>query len=302
MTTLAALAGHHRARAPRAARHRHDLPPSVGVRGRGDHHRPRVAADGSSCRYGAAWFEDEHRQLGIPFPRLKDRVDAFEEAVQIVRGLLTTDDFSFEGRHFSVEHATLQPEAGAAAAPADLDRRVGREAHDADRRALRRRVALLRTTERVREKSAKLSRMARAGGTRPVEITRAASLSLEDDADTIARRIERWTDAGFGYLVCGWPAGGREQVDAFDAVPAAVAVGHARASGVATPCPDSTQALNITPTGTIPASSRQGDHGGRTVDPTRGARNRNRRPPDAPVAEPPPHGRRRGGRGASWSR
>ena len=59
--------------------------------------------------YGAAWFEDEHRRLGIPFPVLKDRVDAFEEAVQIVRGLLTTDDFTFEGRHFSVEHATLNP-------------------------------------------------------------------------------------------------------------------------------------------------------------------------------------------------
>src|SRR6185436_15592439 len=56
--------------------------------------------------YGAAWFEAEHRALGIPFPALRDRIDAFEEAVQIVRGLLTTDEFSFEGRHFRVEHAT----------------------------------------------------------------------------------------------------------------------------------------------------------------------------------------------------
>src|ERR1700750_2407839 len=47
--------------------------------------------------YGAAWFEKEHTELGIPFPELKDRIDAFEEAIQIVRGLLTTDDFSFEG-------------------------------------------------------------------------------------------------------------------------------------------------------------------------------------------------------------
>ena len=50
--------------------------------------------------YGAAWFEAEHRALGIPFPALRDAIDAFEEAVQIVRGLLTTDDFTFEGRHF----------------------------------------------------------------------------------------------------------------------------------------------------------------------------------------------------------
>src|SRR5437764_7087986 len=52
--------------------------------------------------YGAAWFEKEHRELGIAFPSLRDRIDAFEEAVQIVRGLLTTDRFSFEGRHYQV--------------------------------------------------------------------------------------------------------------------------------------------------------------------------------------------------------
>jgi F420-dependent oxidoreductase-like protein len=59
--------------------------------------------------YGAAWFDQEHRELGIPFPPLKERIDAFEEAVQIVRGLLTTDEFSFEGRHFQVHDATLRP-------------------------------------------------------------------------------------------------------------------------------------------------------------------------------------------------
>src|ERR1700752_2870330 len=31
--------------------------------------------------YGAAWFDEEHRQLGIPFPPLRERIDAFEEAV-----------------------------------------------------------------------------------------------------------------------------------------------------------------------------------------------------------------------------
>src|SRR3954453_22994983 len=59
--------------------------------------------------YGAAWFEAEHRALGIPFPALRDRIDAFEEAVQIVRGLLTTHDFPSDGRLFRVEHATLLP-------------------------------------------------------------------------------------------------------------------------------------------------------------------------------------------------
>jgi alkanesulfonate monooxygenase SsuD/methylene tetrahydromethanopterin reductase-like flavin-dependent oxidoreductase (luciferase family) len=64
-------------------------------------------------------------------------------------------------------------------------------------------------------KSAKLTAMAEAAGRDPAAIMRAGSLSLEDDADTIARHVDAWTDAGFGYLVCGWPPGGREQVEAF---------------------------------------------------------------------------------------
>jgi F420-dependent oxidoreductase-like protein len=59
--------------------------------------------------YGAAWFDKEHTELGIPFPPLKQRVDAFEEAVQIVRGLLTTDAFTFDGAHYQVKDATLLP-------------------------------------------------------------------------------------------------------------------------------------------------------------------------------------------------
>src|SRR5213592_4235248 len=59
--------------------------------------------------YGAAWFDPEHTALGIPYPGTKERVDGFEEAVQIVRGLLTTDGFTFDGKHFSVHDATLRP-------------------------------------------------------------------------------------------------------------------------------------------------------------------------------------------------
>jgi hypothetical protein len=57
--------------------------------------------------------------------------------------------------------------------------------------------------------------MAEAAGRDPGEITRAASLSLENDADTIDRRIDQWRDAGFDYLVCGWPGSGRADIEAF---------------------------------------------------------------------------------------
>ena len=50
---------------------------------------------------------------------------------------------------------------------------------------------------------------------RPGEITRASSLSLEDDLDDIARTVDAWEAAGFDYLVCGWPTGGRAQIEPF---------------------------------------------------------------------------------------
>ena len=139
--------------------------------------------------YGASWFAEEHERLGVEFPDVRDRVDAFEEAVQIVRGLLTTDGFTFEGRHFSVHEATMHPRPvqrphpplwiGAsgekrmmpiAARFADVWHSFGPPAY-------------------LAEKSARISDLAAAAGRDPGEITRATSLSL-DDLDE-ALRLDR---------------------------------------------------------------------------------------------------------------
>jgi alkanesulfonate monooxygenase SsuD/methylene tetrahydromethanopterin reductase-like flavin-dependent oxidoreductase (luciferase family) len=165
--------------------------------------------------YGAAWFDKEHRELGIPFPDLKDRIDAFEEAVQIVRGLLTTDGFTFEGKHFSVVDATLLPRPVQRPHPpiwigASGEKRM---------MPLAARYADVwhswGSPESMAEKSQRLSAHAEAAGRDPGEILRASSISLEDDLDVIAKNVDAWAAAGIGYLVCGWPAGGRALVEEF---------------------------------------------------------------------------------------
>ena len=60
------------------------------------------------CAVGAAWNEAEHRELGIPFPPLRDRMDRLEEGVQVLKLLFTQDDVTFEGDS-AVEHATYRP-------------------------------------------------------------------------------------------------------------------------------------------------------------------------------------------------
>jgi F420-dependent oxidoreductase-like protein len=56
--------------------------------------------------FGAGWNEDEHAQLGIPYPELGERYDRLEEQMAIIHGLWTEDNgWNFEGRHWQVRDA-----------------------------------------------------------------------------------------------------------------------------------------------------------------------------------------------------
>jgi alkanesulfonate monooxygenase SsuD/methylene tetrahydromethanopterin reductase-like flavin-dependent oxidoreductase (luciferase family) len=58
---------------------------------------------------GAAWFELEHDQYGIPFPRIGVRMDMLDEACRIVRSLWTQETTTFEGKHYQLKDARLEP-------------------------------------------------------------------------------------------------------------------------------------------------------------------------------------------------
>jgi F420-dependent oxidoreductase-like protein len=58
---------------------------------------------------GAAWFELEHEQYGIPFPRIGVRMDMLDEACRIMRSLWTQETTTFEGKHYQLKDARLEP-------------------------------------------------------------------------------------------------------------------------------------------------------------------------------------------------
>ena len=59
---------------------------------------------------GAGWNEQEHRELGIPFPTLRERYDRLEEALAIIHGLWTEPDgWSYKGKHWQVQDARFHP-------------------------------------------------------------------------------------------------------------------------------------------------------------------------------------------------
>jgi alkanesulfonate monooxygenase SsuD/methylene tetrahydromethanopterin reductase-like flavin-dependent oxidoreductase (luciferase family) len=59
---------------------------------------------------GAGWNEDEHRQLGLPFPDIKERADLLEEQLTILHGLWgEPDGWSYEGPSGTIQEALFHP-------------------------------------------------------------------------------------------------------------------------------------------------------------------------------------------------
>jgi F420-dependent oxidoreductase-like protein len=60
---------------------------------------------------GAAWFEREHRGLGVPFPPLAERFERLEEALQICNQMWDPDNNGpFVGRHYQLEETLCSPQ------------------------------------------------------------------------------------------------------------------------------------------------------------------------------------------------
>jgi F420-dependent oxidoreductase-like protein len=58
---------------------------------------------------GAAWFEDEHRGLGVPFPPLKERFERLEELLQITHQMWAGDERPYAGSYYQLAHPMCHP-------------------------------------------------------------------------------------------------------------------------------------------------------------------------------------------------
>jgi len=59
---------------------------------------------------GAGWNEQEHRQLGLPFPPIKERADLLEDQLAILHGLWgEPDGWSYQGHAVSIVDANFRP-------------------------------------------------------------------------------------------------------------------------------------------------------------------------------------------------
>jgi F420-dependent oxidoreductase-like protein len=58
---------------------------------------------------GAGWQRNEHAKYGIEFSDVAGRLDRLEEACQVVRALTSEDRATWEGRHYRLDDAPMEP-------------------------------------------------------------------------------------------------------------------------------------------------------------------------------------------------
>ncbi|HKY15214.1 MAG TPA: TIGR03560 family F420-dependent LLM class oxidoreductase [Microthrixaceae bacterium] len=163
---------------------------------------------------GAAWYDKEHHELGIPFPSTGERFDLLEDALEIVNRLFTGDVVSYDGKVVSLKDAQMRPLPVQTPHPPIW---IGGSGPKRTLPLVARYADVWHSwgsPNSLREANERIDELATEAGRDPSAIKRASSLSL-DDLDTARKHAGKWRDAGYHHLVCGWPDAGRAQVEKF---------------------------------------------------------------------------------------
>jgi F420-dependent oxidoreductase-like protein len=68
-----------------------------------------VSSGRAELGIGAAWYEREHRGLGVPFPPVAERFERLEEAILICLQMWSDDNGAFRGRHYQLDETLCSP-------------------------------------------------------------------------------------------------------------------------------------------------------------------------------------------------
>ncbi|MGH9113731.1 MAG: TIGR03560 family F420-dependent LLM class oxidoreductase [Acidimicrobiales bacterium] len=143
---------------------------------------------------GAGWQVNEHEQYGIDLPPVRERVDRFAEAIEIVRSLLRRSTTTFAGRYYELKDAFCEPKPVQDPLPilvgASGDRMLGIVARFADA------WNTWGQPDHIAERSGALTRACEAAGRDPDALARTAQALVfvagdEGDAATIQRLVRQ---------------------------------------------------------------------------------------------------------------
>ncbi len=164
---------------------------------------------------GAAWFDQEHRELGIEFPPNAERARRLEDAIHIAKSLMTRDAVDYDGHHFSLRGATYDPKPIQKPHPPLW---IGASGERIMLPLVGRHADVWHTFGRPAElarKAAIVDAAAEKAGRDPASIVRSTSLSISEDFGKVRRRADECRDAGFTTLIVSWPSEGERRLEEF---------------------------------------------------------------------------------------
>jgi F420-dependent oxidoreductase-like protein len=59
---------------------------------------------------GAAWFEEEAKSLGVPFPPIAERFERLEETLRIAKQMWSSSEAPFHGKHYQLGRTLCHPQ------------------------------------------------------------------------------------------------------------------------------------------------------------------------------------------------
>jgi F420-dependent oxidoreductase-like protein len=152
---------------------------------------------------GAAWYEREHRGLGVPFPPLRERYERLSETLQICFQMWSDDNGPFEGRHYQLAETLCSPRPVSSPRPRVLIGGGG------ERKTLRLVATyadacnFIGDVEVVAHKVEVLRGHCEQVGRDPadIEVTALAMVAEDAGADDILRQAEAFAGAGVHAIV-----------------------------------------------------------------------------------------------------
>ncbi len=194
---------------------------------------------------GAGWQENEHAQYGIPLGSPGERIERFDEACQVLLGLLRTAHTTVQGRHYDVRDALCEPKPKQDPFPLLVggsgDRMMGLVARYADEWNMwglgdaisERRSVLDRRCEEIDRDPASIATSCQAlwfltdDATKGDELTARVSPrpAIGGPVDRLIEQVESWREVGVDEVIVPTATlgSGTQESDAMDAIISEVA-------------------------------------------------------------------------------
>jgi F420-dependent oxidoreductase-like protein len=164
---------------------------------------------------GAAWHEREHHELGLEFPPASERIRRLDEAIRVMRLLMTEDGATFEGDRYRLNHAAYNPKPVQKPHPPLW---IGGQGERLMLRLVAREADAWHgygSVDTVARKCRLIDQYATEVGRDPKSILRSTALSISEPWDEVRAQVEALAGIGIGYLTVSWPSEGRARIEEF---------------------------------------------------------------------------------------